>query len=434
MRALKAAIIGAGSTYTPELIEGFIVRQDRLNFRSFYMMDIDREKLETVGGLARRMLEAKGFDGEVVLTTDLDEAIAGADYVFAQIRVGGLAARILDEKIPLKHGLLGQETTGAGGFMTALRTVPVMLDMARRMEKLAPDAWLVNFSNPSGIVADALLNHTSVKMIGLCNCFVNMRADLVKKTGTADFDYEYIGLNHLSWITSVKVDGKEMLDRLEKAPGARMKNIASVEYDEELLAAIPAIPSYYLSYFYLRDEQIGNCISAEKTRGELCVEIEEALVKQYADPGLKDKPKELEERGGALYSTAAVSVVDAIENDKNEFHVVNVKNNGAVPFMADDDVLELKCNVNRKGAFPAALSKLDNPYIKGLMQAVKAYEKLTVRAAMNGSRADALAALMVHPLIGDYRKAKAMLDEMLAANAEYLPEGLWGSRAKGALK
>ncbi|MDR0315992.1 MAG: 6-phospho-beta-glucosidase [Treponema sp.] len=424
MRTLKAAVIGAGSTYTPELIEGFIDRQKSLNFQSFYLMDIDKEKLEVVGGLARRMLASKGFTGKIVLTGDLDEAITGADYIFAQIRVGGLAARILDEKIPLKHGLLGQETTGVGGFMKALRTVPVLFDMARRIEKLAPDAWLINFSNPSGIVAEALLNHTNVKMVGLCNCFVNMHADIANKTGSTDFDYEYLGLNHLSWVTSVTVKGTNILDSLGKKSGAKMKNVPDIEYEDDLIAAIPAIPSSYLSYYYLRDEQIDHCRCAEKTRGELCVDIEETLLRQYANPDLKDKPKELAERGGALYSTAAVSVVDAIENDKNEYHVVNVKNNGAVPFMADDDVLELKCTVNRKGASPVALSKLDIPYIQGLMQVVKAYEKYTVRAALNGSKADALAALMIHPLIGDYHKAKAVLNEMIAANAKYLPKGL----------
>ncbi|MDR1837439.1 MAG: 6-phospho-beta-glucosidase [Treponema sp.] len=423
MRTLKAAVIGAGSTYTPELIEGFIDRQNSLNFQTFYLMDINKEKLEVVGSLAKRMLISKGFTGKIVLTLDLDEAIAGADYIFAQIRVGEMAARIRDEKIPLKYGLLGQETTGAGGFMNALRTVPVMLDVARRIEKLAPDAWLINFSNPSGIVAEALLNHTKVKMIGLCNCFVNMRAGIAENIGREDFDYEYLGLNHLSWITSVTVDGKNVLERLGKSAGAKLKNIPDVDYDDELLAAVPAIPSYYLSYFYLRNEQIQNCLKAEKTRGELCVDIEDALIEKYKNPDLKDKPKELEERGGALYSTAAVSVVDAIENDKNEYHVVGVKNNGAIPFMADDDVVEVKCIVNRKGATPVSVMT-DIPYIQGIMQAVKAYEKLTVRAAINGSRKDAIAALMVHPLIGDYRKARAVFDEMALANAEFLPKGL----------
>ena len=422
MRELKAAVIGAGSTYTPELIEGFIDKRDSLNFQTICLMDINSEKLEIVGGLVKRMFASKGLDCNIVFTGELDEAVAGADYIFAQIRVGGMASRILDEKIPLRHGLLGQETTGAGGFMNALRTLPVMLDMARRIEKLSPNAWLINFSNPSGIVAEALLNLTNVKMIGLCNCFINMRAAIAKKTGAADFDYEYLGLNHLSWITSVTLNGKEIIDTL-KSDGGQMKNVPEFIYDDELLAAIPAIPSSYLTYYYLRDRQLKKCLNAEKSRGELCVDIEESLLKQYRSPELNNKPEKLAQRGGALYSAAAVSLVDAIENDKNEYHVVNVKNNGAVPFMADDDVLELKCLVNRRGAQPSPVLKTDIPYIKGMMQAVKAYEKLTVRAAVNGSRADALAALMVHPLIGDYHKAKAVLDDMIEANAKYLHKG-----------
>ena len=421
MRELKAAVIGAGSTYTPELIEGFIKRRESLNFQSFYLEDINREKLEITGALSERMLRSSGFKGKIVLTEDLDEALSGADYVFAQIRVGEMAARIRDEKIPLKYGLLGQETTGAGGFMNALRTVPVMLDMARRIEKLAPDAWLINFSNPSGIVAEALLNHTKVKMTGLCNCFINMHADIAKNLGRADFEYDYAGLNHLSWVTSVTIGGEEQLPRLLKSKNSIMKNIPDFDFDKELLDAVPAIPSSYLSYFYLRNEQLLKYLKEEKTRGEVCVELEKSLMEQYKNPALSVKPKELEERGGALYSTAAVSVVDAIENDKNEFHVVNVKNGGALPFMEADDVVEIKCLVNSGGASPLPLKKPADPFIKGMMQAVKAYEKLTVRAATNGSRADALAALMVHPLIGDYRKAKAVLEEMIMANAEFLP-------------
>jgi len=419
MRELKAAVIGAGSTYTPELIEGFISRQGSLNFSTFCLMDINAEKLGIVGSLAKRMFAAKGSPARVILTDDLDKAISGADYIFSQIRVGGLAARVRDEKIPLEYGLLGQETTGAGGFMNALRTLPAMFNIARRIEKLCPDAWLINFSNPSGIVAEALLNHTKVKMLGLCNCFINMGAALAQKLNTADFYYEYLGLNHLSWITSVKVNGRELIDTLVSD---RVSGLTET-FDNELLAAIPAIPSYYLAYFYEREKQIQKCLQAEKTRGESCVEIEDALLKQYSDPGLCIKPKELAERGGAMYSSAAVSLVDAIENDKNEYHAVNVKNQGAVPFMGDDDVLELKCLVNRAGAQPVKIAAMDNLYIKGMMQAVKAYEKLTVRAVVNKSRADALAALMVHPLIGDYPKARSVLDAMFKANAEYLPGG-----------
>ena len=422
MRELKAAIIGAGSTYTPELIEGFIDRQSSLNFQSFYLVDINKEKLEIAGALAERMLFSKGFKGKIVRTDDLDTAISAADYVFAQIRVGGMEARIRDEKIPLKHGLLGQETTGAGGFMNALRTVPVMLDIARRMEKLAPEAWLINFSNPSGIVAEALLNHTKVKTIGLCNNFINMSAKIAENIGTKDFDYDYVGLNHFGWLTSVKTDGKEILENLGTNAAGEMKNIPGVVYDDQLFAAIPAIPISYLSYFYLREEQLQKCLKAEKSRGEICMELEEALLEQYRNPDLKDKPKELAQRGGALYSTAAVSVVDAIENDKNEYHVVNVKNSGALTFLEDDDVIEVKSLVNKNGAKPIPVAKMDNLYIKGMVQALKAYEKLTVRAAINNSRQDALAALMVHPLIGDFHKAKAVLDDMLKANAAYVSE------------
>ena len=417
MRELKAAVIGAGSTYTPELIEGFIDRQSSLNFQSFYLMDINEEKLKVAGALAERMLLSKGFKGKFVLTGDLDTAISGADYIFAQIRVGGMEARIRDEKIPLKYGLLGQETTGAGGFMNGLRTVPVMLDMARRIEKLAPQAWLINFSNPSGLVAEALLNHSKVKMIGLCNCFINMQAQIAKQIETSDFDYDYVGLNHLSWITSVRSGGKELLENLKGMASGWMKNIPGVAYDDEFLKAIPAIPSSYLNYFYMREVQLQKCLKAEKCRGEVIVELEKSLMEQYKNPDLKEKPKELAQRGGALYSTAAVSVADAIENDKNEYHVVNVKNSGALPFLDNDDVIEVKCLVNRSGAKPVPIGDPVNLHIKGLIQAVKAYEKLAVKAAINKSRADALAALMVHPLIGDYQKAKAVLEEMLEANA-----------------
>lgn len=421
MRELKAAVIGAGSSYTPELIEGFIDRKESLNFTAFYLMDIDREKLSVVGGLAERMLRSKGFEGEIVLTEDLDEALTGADYVFGQIRVGKMEARIRDEKIPLKYGLLGQETTGAGGFMNALRTVPALLHIAKRMEVLAPNAWLVNFSNPSGIVAQALMDYTKVQTIGLCNCPINMLKDVENILGTSDFAYDYVGLNHLSFITSVLHEGREVLEEIRKGEISKMENIPEFSYDPALMDAIPYIPTSYMSYFYLRDEQVEKCLKAEKTRGEVCVELETSLMEQYKNPDLNVKPKELASRGGALYSTAAVSAVDAIENDKNEYHVVNVKNNGTMPYLQDDDVVEVKCLLNRQGATPVKVTNAGNDYVSGIIRAVKAYERLTVKAAVTGSREDALAALMVHPLIGDFAKAKGALDEMLEANREFVP-------------
>ncbi|MCL2056704.1 MAG: 6-phospho-beta-glucosidase [Oscillospiraceae bacterium] len=418
MAALKAAVIGAGSSYTPELIEGFIDRRGGLPFGAFYLMDIDAQKLGIVGDLAKRMLAAKGFDGEVVLTQDCDEALAGADYVFAQIRVGQMQARIKDEKIPLKYGLLGQETTGAGGFMNALRTVPVMLDIARRMEKLAPNAWLVNFSNPSGIVAQAILDHTNVKMIGLCNAPINMLAEIGKQLGGMDFDYDYTGLNHLGWITSVRKDGKELLSEIDGSPGI-LQNIPQISYDPKIMKAVPYMPNSYLSYYYRREQQIEKCLKAEKTRGEVCVELEASLMEQYKDPNLSKKPEELSKRGGAMYSTAAVSAVDAIHNGKGEYHIVNTKNNGAIPFLDDSDVVEVKCLLGKDKVTPVPIKPVENDYVKGLIQAVKAYERLAVKAAMAGCRETALAALMIHPLVGDFDKANAALDEMLEANRPY---------------
>ena len=423
MKKLKATIIGAGSTYTPELVEGFVTRKESLPFTEFVLMDIDEKRLEVVGGLAKRQMRAAGFTGEIVLTTDMDRAIDEAAFVFGQVRVGKMAARISDEKIPLKYGQVGQETTGAGGFMKALRTVPVILDVAERMKRLAADdAWLINFSNPSGIIAQAVLTETDTKMIGLCNCAINMLKEIEKTIGTKDFDYEYVGLNHLSFITSVikKGESENLVAALSSQAGQTMKNVPAIDYDPALLWAIPYIPSSYLSYFYTRSRQLEKCMKAERSRGEECVLLEESLLAQYADPNLSIKPPELDQRGGALYSTAAVSVAEAIYGDKGEAHVLAAKNEGAVPFMRDDDVVEVKCRVGKDGVKALPVS-VYNEYVIGLMQAVKSYERLTVQAAVNGDRGAALAALLVHPLIGDYDVAAPMLEEMLEANRAYLP-------------
>lgn len=426
MRNLKVAVIGAGSTYTPELIQGFISRKDSLHAESLYMMDIDREKTEVVAGLVKRMLEVNGIATRVAITENLEEAVEGADYVLGQVRVGKLEARINDEKIPLKYNLLGQETTGAGGLMKALRTIPVIMDVSRKMERLAPKAWLINFSNPSGIIAEAVLNNTGVKMMGLCNVPVNLIRGLktVVPEGTKTFDYDFVGLNHLCWVTSLYADGQKVpLEKAEEIIGSlTMKNIPQANYDRRLLGAVRGIPASYLNYYYFREEQVKKCLEAEKTRGEICKDIEAQLLELYKDKNLKEKPGILDERGGALYSEAAVSLIDAIENDKNEIHVVDVKNKGAFGFMEDDDVVEVKCNINKDGAAPIKLENFGDQYIIGLMRAVKAYEKLTVRAGIDGDYSAALAALMVHPLIGDYYKAKAVLDEMLEANGKFLPQ------------
>lgn len=426
MKGLKIAVIGGGSTYTPELVSGFISRKDSLKVDRLYLMDIDESKLKIVGGLAKRMLDASGVKTDFVLTTDLEETIKDADYVLCQIRVGGLDARINDEKIPLKYNLLGQETTGAGGFMKALRTIPVLMNIVKTMERLAPNAYLINFTNPSGIMAETILNHSTIKMVGLCNGPMGMLKDIIHilPEGVTKFDYDFVGLNHLNWITSVYVDGKEILQGLleKDLKFSTLKNIPEMTYSTDLLRATKGLPIGYLNYYYYKDEQVKKCQNAKMSRGEECKEIEKELLELYKDPSLIEKPAVLDKRGGALYSEAAVSLIDAMENDKNEIHVVDVKNNGAFSFMDNDDVVETKCIVNKEGIKPIKLGAFDNTYIIGLMQAVKAYEKLTIKAGLKGDYDSALAALMVHPLIGDYYKAKSVLNDMLAANKKYLPQ------------
>ena len=310
--------------------------------------------------------------------------------------------------------------------MNAMRTIPVILDIAKKVKSLAPDAWLINFSNPSGLVAEAVLSQMDVKMLGLCNGPINMLSEAKKlvPAGSKEFDYDFVGLNHLCWITSIYADSKEILKDILQG-GLTMKgmtNIPQAEYDEELLRAVPALPISYLNYYYFRDWYVEKCKNAEKTRGEVCKEIEADLLRLYQNPELKECPEELGKRGGALYSEAAVSIINAIENDKNEIHVVDVRNNGAYSFMDSNDIVEVKCLINKNGAAPIKLENFDNRYIIGMMQAVKEYEKLAARAAIQGSYDDALAALMVHPLILDYHKAKAVLDDKLEANRQYLPQ------------
>ena len=426
VKKIKIAIIGSGSTYTPELIQGFITRKEQLNIGSIFMCDIDQKKNEIVAGLVGRMLKANGLSPEMVLTQDLKAAVYGADYVLGQVRVGMLDARIQDEKIPLKYHLIGQETTGIGGFMKALRTIPVLMDVASEMKKSAPDAWLINFSNPSGLIAEALCNNTEIKTIGLCNNPVNMIRDARKRLpeGTKEFEYDYVGLNHLSWMTAIYADGKEILQgQLSKNTAvSQAKNIPKIEYEDQLLQAAGGLPCAYLSYFYYREKMLQKLMESKLCRGEECKLIEKELLEKYQDKTLVSKPEALEKRGGALYSEAAISLIDAIENDKNEIHVVNTLNKGAYSFMEADDVVEVKCRVNKQGVTPIALPKFENEHIIGLMRTIKAYEKLTVVAGLQGDRKAALRALLVHPLVGDYERASAALTEMLETNRAYLPQ------------
>ncbi|WP_108991704.1 6-phospho-beta-glucosidase [Paenibacillus agaridevorans] len=422
--ALKIAIIGAGSTYTPELMEGIIKRKDNLPLTELVLMDIDARKLEIVGGLCERMVQAAGMNCKVVKTMELDEALQGASFVLGQIRVGKLPARVLDEKIPLKYDLIGQETCGIGGFFKAMRTIPVMLDIAKRMEQLCPDAWLINFSNPAGIITEAILNHTNVKMLGLCNVPYNMYKSIRETLQLPNADLTYVGLNHLSWITAIEQDGKDYLkDALEMGLNSEaMKNIPSSGFSQELVQLVGAIPSSYMEYYYFKDKKLKLLKDSEQSRGEKCMDIEEELLGIYSNAELHEKPELLASRGGANYSEVAISLVDAIYNDKQEVHVVNLLNGGALDFMEHNDAIEVAAVIGKDGAKPLVIEDFDNRHIIDYMRMVKAYERETVAAAVEGSEEAAMRALMMNPLVGDYNTALACFRELKEAHKEYLPQ------------
>ena len=423
MKEINVTVIGSGSTYCPELVDGFLKAKDDLKLKRLVLMDIDDRKRTIVGGLCERMIKAEGLDCEVIMTNDLDEALFGADFVVTQIRVGKLPCRHLDETIPLRYDLIGQETTGIGGFFKALRTIPVIKNICDKIEKICPDAWLINFTNPSGIVSEFVQNHTNVKSIGLCNVPIDMY-DSIKEAAGEGVDITYVGLNHLSWITSVKKDGVELLDKLfdEGFAPKVMENIKDDGFDIECLKAVHAIPSSYLQYFYSRDTKLEHLKSDKKSRAHVCNEIEEQLLEMYNDPGLYVKPALLDKRGGHKYSLVAVNLINAIANDLNTLQVVNIKNNGTLHWLDDDDVVEIAALVGKDGAKPVHVDKLYNDHIIGLTTVVKKYEKLTVHAAMSGDDAAALNALMIHPLVGDFNKAKACYEEMKFAHGAFLPQ------------
>ena len=423
MKDIYLAVIGSGSTYCPELIDGFLKAKDSLNLKKVSFMDIDERKRTIVGNLCVRMLKKAGVDCEVIMTDDLDTALQGANFVVTQIRVGKLHARYLDESIPKKYDLIGQETTGIGGCFKALRTIPVIKHICDRIEAICPDAWLINFTNPSGIITEFVLNHTNVKNIGLCNVPIDMLDDVKEITGL-DSEITYLGLNHLSWITSVKKDGEELLPGLIESGFSPkvMANIKDDGFDIECLKTIQALPSSYLQYYYCREAKLQHQREDEKTRAQVCMDIEEDLLKMYQDEELCVKPALLDKRGGHKYSLAAVSLIDSIAHDKKDVQVVNIKNNGTLDFMDDDDVVEIAAVIGADGAKPVPVTVPATKHIKNLMRIVKAYEKYTVEGAVNGDEQAVINGLLIHPLVGDWEKATKCFEELKQAHKEFLPE------------
>ena len=416
---IKVAVIGGGSTYTPELVEGLGLRREVLPIDELVLHDIDERRLTVVGGLAGRILEHLDFPGRLVCTTDRDRAVEGASFVLVQLRVGGMTARLRDETVPLRFGCIGQETTGPGGFAKALRTIPVVLEIADDVARLgAPGAWLLDFTNPSGLVTQALLDHGH-RAIGLCNVPIGFQRDLAKRLGVAPerVQLEHVGLNHLSWERKVLVDG---VDRLPALIADHAEEIADdVELPVAIVRLLRAIPSYYLRYYYLTSQVVAE-LQREKPRAEEVMEIERGLLKMYADPALDVKPKLLEERGGAFYSEASAMLIESLFTDRGDVQVVNVRGGGALPGLADDDVVEVACRIDGQGAHPLAVAPLA-PEMHGLVAQAKAYERLAVRAAVTGDRDLALMALMANPLVRDYDVAGPLLEALLEANRAALP-------------
>jgi len=425
---LKIAIIGGGSSYTPEIVEGFILRYERLPVREIWLVDIEagRRKLEIVGELAKRMVAKSGLPIEVHLTLDRRQAIEGADFVSTQLRVGLLEARKWDEHLPNLHGVIGQETTGPGGMMKAMRTIPVLLGIAKDIEELSPNAWLLNFTNPAGMVTEALNRYSNVRSIGLCNAPIGLQKWLCKKydTPASRIYTEFVGLNHLHWVTRVEVDGvdrlPELLDKREEYSG---KNVPATEWDPDFLRSLGGLPSYYLKYFYMTDAMLAEQLESLKTNGtraEVVKRVEDELFELYADPELQEKPKQLEQRGGAYYSEAAVNLMESLHNDRRDIQTINVRNGRTLDFLPEDASIEVNCVITGQGPIALPVSRVPEQ-AKGLIAAVKTYERLTIEAAITGDHDIALQAMVSHPLVPSVSVAKKLLGEMLEKNKPYLP-------------
>jgi 6-phospho-beta-glucosidase len=412
---MKLAVIGGGSTYTPELVAGLARERERLGLREVVLQDIDPKRREVVGGLARRMLSAAGYDGDVLVTDELDRALEGAAFVLIQLRVGGQAARLSDETVPLACGCIGQETTGAGGLAKALRTVPVVLEIASRVRDLAADgAWIVDFTNPVGIVTRALRDDGH-RAVGLCNVAIGFQrfiAGLLHVDPSAVL-VDQVGLNHLTWVRTVRLDGRDILPELISEHGDALAD--HVALPRELLEELEAIPSYYLRYFYFHDQVLAEQRDGVP-RAAVVAEIERQLLDLYRDPSLTTKPKLLEQRGGAYYSDAATHLVASLASGNRDVQVVDVRNEGTLAGLADDDAVEVPARIEASGPVPLPQPALA-PELLGLVQHVAAYERLAAAAAISGDRTLAHKALLAHPLIGQVPQADKLADALLAREA-----------------
>ena len=434
--AIKIVTIGGGSSYTPELVEGFIKRYDILPVKELCLVDIPegKEKLETVGALAMRMVEKAGVPMKITLSYNRQEALKNADFVTTQMRIGRLPARIKDERIPISHGMIGQETNGAGGMFKAFRTIPVILDIVRDIEKICPDAWLINFTNPAGMVTEAILRYTNFKKtIGLCNVPVNMVSGFAKMLGVEEDEVtmEIQGINHFIFATDVFVNGESRFDELlhkyaylKEEDAIQMKNFVSLPYSPSFIKGLNAIPCpYHNYYFYTKEQLIEEQIQYQKgtVRGEVVSQTEEELFELYSHKELAEKPQQLAMRGGAKYSDAACNLIASIYNNTGDIQYVDVRNNGAIADLPADSAVEVACRITSDGPKPIATGELKLP-ISGYVHMMKTFERLVCEAAVTGNRDLAVTALNMNPLCQSDSDANQVVDELIEAHKEFLPQ------------
>lgn len=433
-KGLKIATIGGGSSYTPELVEGFIKRYHELPVSELWLVDVEagKEKLEIVGNLAKRMVQKAGLPIEVHLTLDRKEALKDAHFVTTQFRVGLLDARAKDERIPLKYGVLGQETNGPGGLFKGLRTIPVILDICRDMEELCPDAWLINFTNPAGMVTEAVLRYSNIKkVVGLCNVPIGMEMGIAKLLDVehSRIRIDFAGLNHMVYGLDVYLDGESVKEKVidlltDPQNSSFVKNVQGIGWEPSFLKALNVLPCPYHLYYYKTREMVEKDLKnseMEGTRAEVVQKLENELFELYKDPNLDIKPPQLEKRGGAYYSDAAVRLISSMYNDKRDIQPVNTLNNGAIASIPDDSAVEVSCIITKDGPRPIVMGDLPVP-VRGLVQQIKSFERIAAEAAVKGDYDKAVLALTINPLVASDKLAKQIVDEMLEAHKEHLPQ------------
>lgn len=433
-KGLKIATIGGGSSYTPELVEGFIKRYDELPIRELWLVDIEagREKMEIVGNLAKRMIAKAGLPIEVHLTLDRRAALKDADFVTTQFRVGLLEARAKDERIPLKYGVLGQETNGPGGLFKGLRTIPVILDICKDMEELCPDAWLINFTNPAGMVTEAVLRYSNIKkVVGLCNVPIGIEMGVAKLLNVehSRIRIDFAGLNHMVYGLDVYLDGvsvkDEVIEKLtDPANSSFVKNIEGIGWEPEFIRALGVLTCPYHMYYYKTRQMLEKDIKnaeTEGTRAEVVQKLEKELFELYKDPELNIKPPQLEKRGGAYYSDAAVRLITSIYTDKRDIQPVNTVNNGAIAGIPADSAVEVSCVITKDGPKPLAVGDLPVA-VRGLVQQIKSFERIAAEAAVTGDYNSVVLAMAINPLSPSDTISKQIIDEMMEAHKEHLPQ------------